>query len=341
MIKIQNLSKVYDTGGQKVVALDDISLTIKDGSIFGIIGLSGAGKSSLVRCINRLEEPTKGRIYIDDIDITALDKKQLREMRKKIGMIFQHFNLLSNATVYENVAFPLRIANYPKDKIKDRVHELLRLVDLEEKAYSYPSQLSGGQKQRVGIARALANHPRLLLSDEATSALDPMTTRSILKLLKEINKKFGITIIVITHEMDVIKEICDEVAVIENGKIIEQADVVDLFTNPSTQTTRAFIEDITANLPEDIKILEKPGEKFIKISFTGTATSEAVISNMIRKYGVDVNIIRGTIDNVKDISIGKLLVKVSGDAEGVSSSLQYLKEKGLKVEVLTDEQHNK
>lgn len=337
MIKIQNLSKIYDAGGQKVIALDNINLTIKDGSIFGIIGLSGAGKSSLVRCINRLEEPTSGRIYIDDIDITSLDKKSLREARKKIGMIFQHFNLLSNATVFENVAFPLMIAGYPKKKIKERVYELLRLVDLEEKSQAYPSQLSGGQKQRVGIARALANHPRILLSDEATSALDPKTTKSILHLLKDINRKFGITIVIITHEMDVIKEICDEVAVIENGKIIEQASVVDLFTNPSADTTRTFIEDITENLPESIKISSKPDEKFVKISFRGSITSEPVISRMIKKFDVDVNIIKGSIDNVRDISIGKLLISITGSPDNILHSIEYLKETGLKVEVLTNE----
>lgn len=337
MIKIQNLSKIYDAGGQKVIALDNINLTIKDGSIFGIIGLSGAGKSSLVRCINRLEEPTSGRIYIDDIDITSLDKKSLREARKKIGMIFQHFNLLSNATVFENVAFPLMIAGYPKKKIKERVYELLRLVDLEEKSQVYPSQLSGGQKQRVGIARALANHPRILLSDEATSALDPKTTKSILHLLKDINRKFGITIVIITHEMDVIKEICDEVAVIENGKIIEQASVVDLFTNPSADTTRTFIEDITESLPESIKISSKPDEKFVKISFRGSITSEPVISRMIKKFDVDVNIIKGSVDNVRDISIGKLLISITGNPDNILHSIEYLKETGLKVEVLTNE----
>ncbi|SHF26490.1 D-methionine transport system ATP-binding protein [Caldanaerobius fijiensis DSM 17918] len=337
MIKIQNLSKIYDAGGQKVIALDNINLTIKDGSIFGIIGLSGAGKSSLVRCINRLEEPTSGRIYIDDIDITSLDKKSLREARKKIGMIFQHFNLLSNATVFENVAFPLMIAGYPKKKIKERVYELLRLVDLEEKSQAYPSQLSGGQKQRVGIARALANHPRILLSDEATSALDPKTTKSILHLLKDINRKFGITIVIITHEMDVIKEICDEVAVIENGKIIEQASVVDLFTNPSADTTRTFIEDITESLPESIKISSKPDEKFVKISFRGSITSEPVISRMIKKFDVDVNIIKGSVDNVRDISIGKLLISITGNPDNILHSIEYLKETGLKVEVLTNE----
>lgn len=337
MIKIQNLSKIYVAGGQKVVALDNINLTIKDGSIFGIIGLSGAGKSSLVRCINRLEEPSNGRIYIDDVDITSLDKKSLREARKKIGMIFQHFNLLSNATVFENVAFPLKIADYPKKKIKERVYELLRLVDLEEKAQAYPSQLSGGQKQRVGIARALANHPRILLSDEATSALDPKTTKSILHLLKDINRKFGITIVIITHEMDVIKEICDEVAVIENGKIIEQASVVDLFTNPSADTTRTFIEDITESLPESIKISNKPDEKFVKISFRGSITSEPVISKMIKKFDVDVNIIKGNIDNVGDISIGKLLISITGNPDNILNSIEYLKETGLKVEVLTNE----
>lgn len=334
MIRIQNLSKIYYVGKQKVVALDDINLTIKDGSIFGVIGLSGAGKSSLVRCINRLEEPTKGHIYIDDVDITSLDKKSLREIRKKIGMIFQNFNLLSNATVFENIAFPLKIAGYPKKNIKDRVYELLNLVNLEEKAQAYPSQLSGGQKQRVGIARALANNPKILLSDEATSALDPKTTRSILQLLSDINSRFGITIIVITHEMDVIKEICDEVAVIENGKIIEHTNVVDLFTNPVTEVTKAFIEDITDNLPQDIWNSNKPNEKIVKISFKGDATNEPVISRMIKFFDVDVNIIEGSVESVRNTSIGKLLISISGNHDNILASIEYLQEMGLKVEVL-------
>lgn len=339
MIRIEHLTKIYlsGTNDKKILALNDINLTIKDGCIFGIIGLSGAGKSSLVRCINRLEEPTEGKILINDIDITSLKKAGLREMRKKIGMIFQHFNLLSNSTVYENIAFPLKISSYPKDKIKDRVNELLSLTELEDKSSSYPSQLSGGQKQRVGIARALANNPKLLLSDEATSALDPKTTQSILKLLKDINKKFGITIIVITHEMDVIKEICDEVAVLEDGSIIEQGNVVDIFSNPVTETAKSFIEDMSSSLPNNVDINDKPEEEVVKLRFQGNVTKEPVISRLIKKYDIDVNILVGNVDNIQGISVGNLLIKITGKPGDVKSSIKYLNDLGLQVEVLKND----
>jgi ABC transporter. len=238
LILIKNLTKVYRTENESITALKNINLEINDGEIFGIMGLSGAGKSSLIRCINRLEEPTEGTIEINGQDIMSLNNKELREMRKKIGMIFQHFNLLSNKTVYENIAFPMEISGVSKDVIDKRIKELLDMVGLADKKDSYPSQLSGGQKQRVGIARALANGPTLLLSDEATSALDPQTTSQILSLLKEINKRLNLTIIVITHQMDVIKEICDRVAVLNAGELVEVGNVVDIFSQPSSQITK-------------------------------------------------------------------------------------------------------
>ena len=230
MIKIQNLNKVYETKNITVNALKDINLNIASGEIFGIIGLSGAGKSTLIRTINRLEDPTSGCIYIDDVDITALNRSNLRDLRKEVGMIFQHFNLLNSKNVFKNIAFPLEIAGMKSEDIKKRVAELLSLVDLSDKSESFPSQLSGGQKQRVAIARALANNPKILLCDEATSALDPKTTKSILGLLKDIQKKFGLTIVLITHQMEVIREICDRVAIIEGGSIIEIGDVVSVNT---------------------------------------------------------------------------------------------------------------
>lgn len=242
MIKISNVSKEYKTPYGKITALKDINLTIEKGDIFGIIGFSGAGKSTLIRCINRLEEPDSGNIIIDNLDITNLDKKQLNKSRKKIGMIFQQFNLLDSRTVFENIAFPLQIDKVPKKKIKERVEEILELVDLSDKRNAYPSQLSGGQKQRVGIARALANKPDILLSDEATSALDPLTTFSILELLKDINKKLNITIILITHELEVIKYICKNTAVIEQGKITESGKTEELFINPKSDTLKKFLE---------------------------------------------------------------------------------------------------
>lgn len=242
MIEISNVSKEYNTPYGKITALRDINLTIEKGDIFGIIGFSGAGKSTLIRCINRLEEPDLGNITIDNLDITTLDKKELNKSRKKIGMIFQQFNLLDSRTVFENIAFPLQIDKVPKKKIKERVEEILELVDLSDKRNAYPSQLSGGQKQRVGIARALANKPDILLSDEATSALDPLTTFSILELLKDINKKLNITIILITHELEVIKYICKNTAVIEQGKITESGKTEELFINPKSDTLKKFLE---------------------------------------------------------------------------------------------------
>jgi D-methionine transport system ATP-binding protein len=250
MITITGLDKSFDTPGGKVIALRNINLQINRGDIYGIIGFSGAGKSTLIRCLNRLEEPDSGSIRIGDQEITRLDPRGLREARKKIGMIFQHFNLFDSRNVFDNVAFPLEVAGFTKSQVKDRVEELLELVELTDKTHAYPSQLSGGQKQRVGIARALANHPEVLLSDEATSALDPKTTYSILELLRNINHKFNLTIVLITHEMDVLRRICNRVAVIEDGEITETGSVADLFTNPQTDTTKLFVRsDSELQLP--------------------------------------------------------------------------------------------
>jgi len=241
MITIVNLNKAFVTPYGHIQALKNINLEIGKGDIFGIIGFSGAGKSTLIRCLNRLEEPDSGNIRIGDKEITGLAEGRLREARKKIGMIFQHFNLFDSKTVFRNVAFPLEVAGYPKERIKDRVQEILELVELSDKIEAYPAQLSGGQKQRVGIARALANNPEVLLSDEATSALDPKTTYSILELLRDINRKLNLTIVLITHEMDVLRHICNNVAVIEDGEIIETGPIEELFTNPRSDTTRLFI----------------------------------------------------------------------------------------------------
>lgn len=241
MIEIKNLNKTYATGKTSIVALKDINLEIKKGDIFGVIGFSGAGKSTLIRCINRLEEPDSGEVIINGKKITSLHKKELRETRSKIGMIFQHFNLFDSRTVAENIAFPLEANGYPKDKIKKRVDSIIEMVGLTEKADVFPSQLSGGQKQRVGIARALANEPDVLLCDEATSALDPLTTFSILELLEELNKKLGLTILIITHELDVLRYICRNMAVIEEGRIVESGTVEKLFRNPESSTAKKFV----------------------------------------------------------------------------------------------------
>ncbi|MDE4542441.1 methionine ABC transporter ATP-binding protein [Thermoanaerobacterium sp. R66] len=335
MIEIKNLSKVYNTNGKEVIALKDINLTIRDGEIYGIMGLSGAGKSSLIRCINMLEKPTSGSILINGVEMTKLNSKELRNMRKKIGMIFQHFNLLMNSTVYENIAFPLKISKVSDSVIKKRVDELLDVVDLKDKKYAYPSQLSGGQKQRVGIARALANNPDIILSDEATSALDPTTTESILNLLKDINKQYGITIVVITHEMSVIRNLCDKVAVLEDGMIIEEGNVIDIFSNPSTETSKRFLKDMIAELPPDILLDdENPNEEILRLSFFGSSSNQPVISHMIKNFDVEVNIISGNIERVQNSQIGNLLIKISGEQNSIKNAIKFLENNGLRIEVL-------
>ena len=335
MIEIKDLHKVYESQNGKVNALNNINLTIHDGDIYGIIGLSGAGKSSLVRCINMLEVPTSGEIRINGEDMTQLKPARLREVRKKIGMIFQHFNLLMNSTVYDNIAFPLRISKVPENIIQNRVNELLEVVDLVEKKNAYPSQLSGGQKQRVGIARALANKPDILLSDEATSALDPTTTESILDLLKDINRKMGITIIVITHEMDVIKKLCDKVAVMENGVIVEEGRVIDVFSDPKTSTSQRFLKDMIAELPPYIKLDDDNyEEEYVRAAFLGENARKPLISNMVKRWDVDAVIIGGNIEHIGDTQLGSLLIKLSGTKENVAGAVQYLLDNDIRIEVL-------
>jgi len=331
LILIKNLTKVYRTENESITALKNINLEINDGEIFGIMGLSGAGKSSLIRCINRLEEPTEGTIEINGQDIMSLNNKELREMRKKIGMIFQHFNLLSNKTVYENIAFPMEISGVSKDVIDKRIKELLDMVGLADKKDSYPSQLSGGQKQRVGIARALANGPTLLLSDEATSALDPQTTSQILSLLKEINKRLNLTIIVITHQMDVIKEICDRVAVLNAGELVEVGNVVDIFSQPSSQITKKFV-GIEEGMPDSI--IDYDRGMVVKVLFIGKSAREPVISHLIKTFDVDVNILSGNIQHIHGETIGNLVIGLEGQADKINNAVEWLKNQGLKIEVL-------
>lgn len=338
MISIDNLTKVYNSGANAVVALNGVSLRIRKGEIFGIIGYSGAGKSSLVRCLNMLEKPTSGSIRIDNLEITSLSGDELIRARREIAMIFQHFNLLSSRTVFGNVAFPLEIAGVPKAEIKKRVDELLALVGLADKAKAYPAQLSGGQKQRVGIARALANNPKVLLCDEATSALDPETTKSILKLLKDINRKLDLTIVVITHEMKVITEICDSVAVIEDGNIIEMGSVVDVFIKPQHPTTRAFVQTVintTAPEPVQKRIGQSPGH-VIRISFIGDCTEKPIISEIVKRYQVDANILYGNIDHLQDTPFGVLIIELTGDSDSISQAEQYLARQGLQIEVINN-----
>jgi D-methionine transport system ATP-binding protein len=341
MIRFNDVTKIYGDADSRVVALQDVQLEVKQGEIFGIIGLSGAGKSTLIRCINKLEVPQRGTIEIGNCDITKLTGKILRQARREIGMIFQHFNLLATRTVFGNIAYPLEIAGVNPNDLRKRVEELAELVGLSDKLKAYPAQLSGGQKQRVGIARALANHPKVLLCDEATSALDPETTKSILNLLLDVNRRFGLTIVLITHEINVIKEICDTVAVIKNGQIVEQGSVAEIFTDPKTSVTRGLIKSVLhTEIPPEIKqrkiIVGHPewGGKTVHISFIGEVAGEPVITSLIRKFNVDVNIIYANLDFIKDTPFGSLVVVITGPNGNVAQSLQYLTEQGLKIEVL-------
>lgn len=343
MITLQNISKTFIDGGKEVQAVKDVNLTIHDGDIFGIIGFSGAGKSTLVRCINLLERPTSGTVTVDDKEITALSAKELRKARKKIGMIFQHFNLMPSRTIFGNVAYPLKGSGLSKQEIADKVHNLLDLVGISEKENAYPSQLSGGQKQRVAIARALANDPKILLCDEATSALDPQTTKSILKLLQKVNETLGITIVVITHEMDVVKEICNRVAVMDHGNVVEEGEVFSIFATPQNKVTRDFIKT-TSNLQKIEELVEagspvvalKPGELIVRLSYIEKNASEPLSSAVTEKFGIILNIIFADVEIVQNAPIGGTVAIVSGDKDKVEQALTYLKEKNVGVEVIKD-----
>jgi len=339
MIHINQLSKKYKTKHDDILAVDDVSLHIKKGEIFGIIGYSGAGKSTFIRLINRLEEPTNGEVVINDKQITSLSRKQLRSERQKIGMIFQHFNLLWSKTVFENIAFPLEIARVPKKERQQKVFELIDLVGLNGKENAYPSQLSGGQKQRVGIARALANDPDVLLSDEATSALDPETTDDILELLVSIHKKLNLTIIMITHEMHVIQKICHRVAVMDEGKIAEVGDVLDVFVRPKTTTAKRFVQQINT-LPFEANIHsiinKKNDSKLLKLHFIGQSTQRSLISEVSRKFNIDLNILQGTLSPIQDGTYGILIVELLASGEVSNEVIDYIKKIGIEVEVLTD-----
>lgn len=334
MIVIKNLSKVYKNKSSNVKALKDINLEIRKGEIFGIIGLSGAGKSTLIRTINRLEEPTKGSIIIEGKNITKLDKKELINSRKEVGMIFQHFNLMNSRTVFQNIAFPLEINGKDRNTIEKRVNELLELVELVDKKNAYPSQLSGGQKQRVAIARALANNPKILLCDEATSALDPKTTKSILSLIKKIRMEFKLTVVLITHQMEVIKEVCDRVAIIEAGKIIELNTVEEIFARPQTSTAKAFISHIHRSHEKEIIYPKTPGSTVIRLSYLGDSAKKPIISSLIRKFNIDINILSGDIDELQSTSVGNLLIQVLGDSKEVENAFGWLKSQNIGLEVI-------
>ncbi|NLV87841.1 MAG: methionine ABC transporter ATP-binding protein [Tissierellia bacterium] len=334
MIEISNVSKVFHNGKDKLEAVKDISLKINKGEIFGIIGLSGAGKSTLIRCLNRLEEPTEGKIHIDGVDLTSLNKEELRLARKNIGMIFQHFNLLEQKTVYENIAFPLKLEKQSKKQVEARVNQLLEYVDLKDKKNSYPSQLSGGQKQRVAIARAIANNPKILLSDEGTSALDPQTTKSILKLLKKIRDEFNITIVMITHQMEVVKEICDRVAIMEKGQIVEINTVENLFKNPKTKIAHSFINSLQGNVEEEIINPKNYKGKIIRLSFMGDSAKKPIVAKVIRNFNIDVNILSGNINSLHSTSIGNLILELIGEDDEINNALMFLENENVYVEVI-------
>ncbi len=333
MIDIKGLYKTYTGKEGNTEALKNINLRIEKGDIFGIIGLSGAGKSTLIRCINRLEEPTKGSIFIENKDIVKLNDGELRDMRRNIGMIFQHFNLLSRKNCRENIAFPLKIMKYDKREMEKRVDELLDIVDLKDKKLSYPSQLSGGQKQRVAIARALATNPKILLCDEATSALDPNTTSSILKLLKSINETLGITIVMITHQMEVIKEVCNKVAVISDGSIVEQGNTYDVFSKPSHPITKSFIKDVSLNI--DRNIIDDPeNTEVVRITFLDHKAKEPLIYKIIKNFDIEANILSGQMNSIQGRTYGNLVVGLRGTDEKIEAAIGYLKDEGVIVEEL-------
>ncbi len=335
MIEIKNLVKKYPTSDGFITAINDINLKIDDGEIFGVIGLSGAGKSTLVRCINLLERPTSGEIIVDGVCLSEANGKRLQQERKKIGMVFQHFNLLMNKNIFENIAFPMRISKFSNEEINKRVPELLELVGLSDKRDVYPSNLSGGQKQRVGIARALATNPSLIMCDEATSALDPATTKQILELLKEVNKKLGITMIIITHEMEVIKSICDRVAIMESGNVIEQDTVHSMLVDPKTEVARTFFGRVDINTDNKVyKNAIKTNGVLISAIFDGDNSVDPFISRMIRDFDIEASILLGNIEDINNSLIGHLVLKLEGEKANIKKGIDYLKSQQIKVEVI-------
>ncbi|MDG6882167.1 Methionine import ATP-binding protein MetN [Phocoenobacter uteri] len=343
MITLENVSKEFEVKGKTIKtikALNDVTLNVPKGTIYGVIGSSGAGKSTLIRCVNLLERPTCGKVVIGDKELTQLKERELILARRKIAMIFQHFNLLSSRTVFENVALPLELSHLSKDQIKNKVNDLLELVGLADKKEAYPSNLSGGQKQRVAIARALANDPEVLLCDEATSALDPATTQSILELLKEINTRLGLTILLITHEMEVVKRICDRVAVIDKGELIETGTVSEVFSNPKTALAKRFIASTFHNeLPQEYldRLHPNPDDKsepIIRFEFTGKSIDAPLLSQASKQFGIDFSILMSQIDYAGGVKFGFVIAEVVGEHEKILQAKEFLREHKVKVEVL-------
>ena len=338
-IEVKHLSKTFEQKGITVHALQDINLNIELGDIYGIIGMSGAGKSTLVRCLNYLERPTEGEVLIEGKDLGSLNEKELREQRSDIAMIFQHFNLLMQKSVLDNICFPLQIQGVKKKEARTKARELLKTVGLEEKEKAYPTQLSGGQKQRVAIARALAVNPKILLCDEATSALDPQTTASILALLKQINEQFGITIVIITHQMSVIREICNRVAIIERGALVEDGSVTDIFNHPKSKAAKELIlrdrPDTEADRKQDALVGQLKSNRKIRIVFSDNSAFEPVIANMILKFETPVNILRADTKNVGGVAKGEMILGLPEDKHLQVDIEQYLTDCGLEIEEVT------
>lgn len=331
MIQVENLCKRFNTKGGTVEAAKNISFSIEKGEIFGIIGLSGAGKSTLVRCLNLLERPTSGAVRVNGKNLTELSEKELRKERQKIGMIFQHFNLLMQRTALDNVCFPMEIAGIKKAEARKKALEYLRIVGLEEKALSYPSQLSGGQKQRVAIARVLASDPQILLCDEATSALDPQTTKAILELIKEINRDYGITVVVITHEMSVVQEICDKVAVLERGALVETGTVEELFRNPKTDEAKKLV------FSGRTQIQEMKGKRLVRVTFQEKSSFEPVIANLVLTYRTPVNILYADTKNINGQAQGEMILQLPEIEEVANKMIQYLRDINMGVEEVSSD----
>lgn len=336
IVQLKNIDVTFHNEGKTIEAVKDVSINVQKGDVFGVIGYSGAGKSTLVRVINLLQKPTAGEVIVNDQKLTELSAKDLRKARKNIGMIFQHFNLMRSLTVFGNVAFPLRDSKLSKQARKDKVNNLLELVGLSDRANNYPSQLSGGQKQRVAIARALASDPEILISDEATSALDPKTTTEILSLLGRLNKELGITIVIITHEMDAIKQICNRVAVMEEGKLIEEGDLLTIFANPKKKLTKDFVNTSTqiSNVLDEVKesgIINSISGHLVELNFMGDVTNEPIIIELYKKFNIEANILFSNIERLQGTTVGIMLFDLEGEQNKIDKAIQYLTD--LKINV--------
>ncbi|BBG59359.1 Methionine import ATP-binding protein MetN [Providencia rustigianii] len=332
MITFQNVQKVYEKDGQSLVALQDINLHINKGDIFGFIGYSGAGKSSLIRLVNQLEKPSNGAVVIDQQNIAEHSPAQIRAHKKSIGMIFQHFNLLETKTVAQNIAMPLKLLGINRQEIERRVDNILEYVELSDKKNQYPNQLSGGQKQRVGIARALINNPQILLCDEATSALDPQTTGAILSLLQKINREQNITILLVTHEMEVIEQICNRVAVMESGKIVEEGTVLDIFAQPQHSTTQKFVRTVlNEEIPERVLHQLEHQEDVYRLEFLGKSAQEPVVNELIIKNIVKVNILFANMKEINGVVLGSMFVQILGNKQQIDEAVDYLRQRGVAV----------